>query len=175
MKNGILVTSDPYSKIVDKNDKNTAMLFGDGAAATLLTNNPEWVCLKFDFGTDGSLSDQLEVGLGRRLFMNGRSVFSFSATRVPPSIASVLQKEQMTIDDIDKVFLHQGSKYIVDTIGTRIRAGDKTQFYASEYGNLVSSSIPVAMADNLNSNDNSILISGFGVGLSWASTILKRC
>ena len=174
MSQGVLVTCDPYSKVVDKNDRNTALLFGDAAAATLLNNTPNWEICHFDFGTDGHQHKCIEVREGRTLYMDGRSVFNLSATEVPESISRALTKNGMEMDDVDLVLLHQGSKFVVDTIAKRIDAVQKTPFVASQYGNTVSSSLPIAISSHAGVEHNTVLISGFGVGLSWASTILKR-
>ncbi|WP_020560566.1 ketoacyl-ACP synthase III [Thiofilum flexile] len=175
MKNGILVTCDPYSKIIDQADKNTSLLFGDGGTATWLsTDNPIWFLGKFDFGTDGKGRKDLELGSNGLLYMNGRAVFNFSATEVPKSIERTLEINNTSSEEIDQFILHQGSKYLIDTIGKRINATERTRFFAKQYGNLVSSSIPVVLATENLDPYKKILISGFGVGLSWASTILSR-
>ena len=110
----------------------------------------------------------------RKLEMNGRTVFTFSATAVPPAIEKTLADNGLTIDDIDCVLLHQGSKFIVDTIAKRLGAEEKTGFHAGEYGNTVSSSIPILLARNVPDDANCVLLSGFGVGLSMGCTVLKR-
>ena len=172
---GVLVTADNYSKVIDPSDKATALLFGDGVAATLISNNPLWSLGTFDFGTIGKLRKGLEIREDRTLFMDGREIYSFSAKQVPPSILRMLERNDCTLEDVDKIILHQGSKFIVDTIAKRLNATDKTAFYAADYGNTVSSSIPIVLSENLEPTDRRVVVSGFGVGVSWASTILNRC
>jgi 3-oxoacyl-[acyl-carrier-protein] synthase III len=171
---GLLVTADPYSKIIAPDDKDTALLFGDAATATLLSSRPLWRLGKFDFGTAGDLNDALRVGADRRLHMNGRTVFNFCATRVPESIKRTLDRNGVALEQIDRIVLHQGSKYIVDTIANRLGASAKTEFCATDYGNTISSSIPIMLAGALQPSDRRIIISGFGVGLAWATTFLER-
>ena len=171
---GILVTADPYSKIVDPEDRDTALLFGDAATATLLSDRPVWRLGKFDFGTDGTLSSALQVGVDRKLHMNGRAVFNFCATRVPESIKRTLDRNGLVLEQIDRIVLHQGSKYIVDTVAERLGVPEKCTFYAADYGNIVSSSIPMILADGIRPTDRRIIISGFGVGLALATTLLER-
>jgi 3-oxoacyl-[acyl-carrier-protein] synthase-3 len=175
MYKGILITADPYSTIVDPADKNTSLLFGDGATATLLTDDPIYVPGVFSFGTMGLEADNLACNDGR-LFMNGRTVFNFAAKHVPNDVAKNLQKNSLVLADIDCFVFHQGSRYIVDTIANRLGVPqDKARFYAADYGNTVSSSIPIILAEEMkNKLNQSILLSGFGLGFSWASTILKR-
>jgi len=175
MCKGVLITADPYSTIVDPADKNTSLLFGDGATATLLTEDPVYVAGVFSFGTMGSEADNLACNDGK-LFMNGRTVFNFAAKHVPNDVAKILQKNSLTLADIDCFIFHQGSRYIVDTIVNRLGVPqDKARFYAADYGNTVSSSIPIILAEDMkNKSNQSILLSGFGLGFSWASTVLKR-
>ena len=81
LKNGVLITSDPYSKIIDPNDRTTSMLFGDASTATWIGDNPEWRLDAVDYGTSGFGSDFLRSDHGR-LHMNGRQVFNFAITQV---------------------------------------------------------------------------------------------
>jgi 3-oxoacyl-[acyl-carrier-protein] synthase III len=171
---GVLVTADPYSKIVDPADRETALLFGDGAAAALLTDDPAWQIGRSDFGTQGRQRENLMVGTHGKLSMNGRGVFNFSATEVPASIGRTLAKNELQLADIDRFVLHQGSRYLVDTIAKRLGIEDRTEVCAQDYGNLVSSSVPVAFAERVRESDRRVLISGFGVGLSWATNVLTR-
>ncbi|MGH9204004.1 MAG: 3-oxoacyl-ACP synthase III family protein, partial [Vicinamibacterales bacterium] len=171
---GVLVTADPYSKIIGPEDRDTVMLFGDGAAATLLSDDPVWRIGRTDFGTLGQQRDALVVKADGKLAMNGRGVFNFSATEVPPSIRRALAANRVELGDIDRFILHQGSRFIIDTIAKRLGIEDRTPFCAENYGNLVSSSIPVALAEAVKDSDRRIVISGFGVGLSFASTVLTR-
>lgn len=174
-KKGLLFTADPYSKIIDSEDKNTSILFGDGAAVTLLGSNPVWIAKKYNFGTIGKLNQELTCS-SNKLYMNGRSIFDFAARYVPRDIKALIQKNEMSLEDIDLFLFHQGSKYIVDTITKRLKIDkDKAPFLAADYGNTVSSTIPIMLASYMQDKAiKRIVISGFGVGLSWASTILKR-
>jgi 3-oxoacyl-[acyl-carrier-protein] synthase III len=174
IEHGILVTSDPYSKVLDPDDRNTMLLFGDAATATLLgRTDVRWLPGKFVFGTDGTRADSLRVDNGRRLRMKGREIFTFSATRVPKCIDAVLAANEQEINSIDVVVLHQGSRYIVDTIGKRIGASEKTVFLDNGIGNTVSSTIPMLLSSGECDDAKTTLVCGFGVGLSWAATILK--
>lgn len=172
-RNGLLVTADPYSKVVDPADRNTALIFGDGATATWLTaDQPLYAIGATDQGTDGKTCAALTVQPDRKLFMNGRAVFDFCALNVGNSLKKVMAANGVTPAEIDVVLLHQGSKYIVDTIAQR--SGLKAEFAAAGYGNLVSSSVPVLLVDSIRKSHKTILISGFGVGLGWATTVWKR-
>jgi len=175
LHHGLLVTADPYSKVVDPEDRNTALLFGDAATATLLSDDGvEWDIGRFVFGTDGTRAADLRVQDNRKLFMNGRSIFTFSATRVPGCITDALRRNDLGADQVDRYLLHQGSRFIVDTIGKRLGAEERTPFLAGAVGNTVSSTIPLMLGDGACRNDNSVVACGFGVGLSWAATVLRR-
>jgi 3-oxoacyl-[acyl-carrier-protein] synthase III len=108
------------------------------------------------------------------LSMNGRGIFNFAARYVPADVKKLLQKSNLKIEDIDKFIFHQGSKYIVDTLTKRIGIDNhKVIFDISDYGNTVSSSIPIILEKILHDAGNKyVFISGFGVGLSWSSCIL---
>ena len=176
LRRGLLVTADPYSKVINEEDKRTALLFGDAAAVTLLSDQPRWRIGAFDFGTVGNRGDALEVRVSGdgKLHMNGRAVLAFSVGKVPESIRRALQRNGIGIEQIDRVVLHQGSRVVVEDIAKALRLEDRTEFYAQDYGNVVSSSIPIVLADQLQPSDRHVAISGFGVGLSWASTVLTR-
>ena len=174
IKKGLLFTSDQYSDILDENDKNTALLFGDAATATLISDDATFIPVDFSFGTKGK--DYSELLCEDKLYMNGRAVFSFTATAAPKHIKSLLKNNDLKDDDIQRYYLHQGSKYIVDTIRKRLKVDeDKVPFDIAEYGNTVSSSIPIMLAKEMNGLERGkMVISAFGVGLSWASAIIEK-
>ncbi|QIR75448.1 ketoacyl-ACP synthase III [Sulfurospirillum diekertiae] len=173
LKKGILFTADPYSEIVDIEDKNTCLLFGDAASVTYITEEGKLIPKDFSFGTSGK--DYKELLCKDKLFMNGRAVFNFTATIVPNHIREFLKKNLLQETDIDQYIFHQGSKYIVDTIRKRLQIiEDKVPFDIYDYGNTISSSIPIILEKEIYKNKSkTIVISGFGVGLSWASAILE--
>ena len=175
-RRGLLVTSDPYSRIINLADRNTSLLFGDGAAATLMTDEPVWRIGRFDLGSDGSICEELAViDETRQLYMNGRAVLNFSAKQVPDSIRRALALNALTLDDVDLFLLHQGSRHIVRTIAKRLEIEEnRAPFLAADYGNTVSSSLPIMMTDPAVQQARTLLLSGFGVGLSWGSTVLTR-
>ncbi len=175
LKCGILVTADPYSKIINPEDKNTTLLFGDAATATLLDDEPKLSLGRSIFATDGSGANNLQVK-DNVLHMNGRQVFNFAAIEAPKQIAMLLKSEGIESTDIDCYILHQGSKFIVKTISSKFEeVSSRFLSDIEKTGNTVSSSIPLLLEKIIaDMNINTILISGFGVGLSWASTILKR-
>ncbi|MES2489166.1 MAG: ketoacyl-ACP synthase III [Pseudomonadota bacterium] len=171
---GLLFTADPYSKIVSESDRSTALLFGDAATVTLMTESPVWKIGKFDFGTAGRLGQSIRKSDDGTLIMDGRAVLGFSMSQVPGSLQRVAAANGITLEQIDRFVLHQGSRVVVENIAERLKVEDKTAFYAQDYGNTVSSSIPIVLSENLLESDRCIAISGFGVGLSWASAVLEK-
>jgi len=174
MKKGLLFTSDQYSDIVDKEDKNTALLFGDASTVTVIGDDASLVPKDFSFGTNGK--DYAELICNDTLHMNGRAVFSFTATTIPKHIRKLLDRNNLTDNEIEKYYLHQGSKYIVDTIRKRLKVNEvKIPFDMAEYGNTISSSIPIMLAKEMQDlPKGNIVLSAFGVGLSWASAIIQK-
>lgn len=175
LKRGVLVTADPYSRIVDQEDKATAMIFGDAATATLLDDDPQYLLGKFTFGTQGKGADNIACNDGV-LFMNGRAVFNFAAVQVPVNVRETVVANNLMLNDIDRFVLHQGSRYIVETIADRLQLGrEKVPFMSAAYGNTVSSSIPLMLSELMQeSTHRRMLLCGFGLGLSWAGTVIQR-
>ena len=175
LKNGLLVTADPYSKVLDPADRVTSLLFGDAATATWLAPDPNWMIGRPLLATDGGGAEALHVVDGH-LTMNGRQVFNFAALKVPVQINALLQSEGLNPTDIDVYCIHQGSAAIVDAVSRRFRdVQDRFVLGMDATGNTVSSTVPLLLTRYLDSSDvTRILISGFGVGLSWASSILTR-
>ena len=151
------------------------MLFGDAATATWMGENPQLVVSDCSFGTDGKGAEHLKVEQGE-LYMNGRQVFNFASLNVAPAIKTLLEKNDWPEESVDAFILHQGSLAIVDAIARRFKGSEAKFIKALENtGNTVSSSIPLILKNYL-SNDNSarLVLSGFGVGFSWATCLLKR-
>ena len=186
MRTGLLVTSETYSRLMAPDDRSTAPLFGDGAAATLLTaRDPIYTSGQFTFGTNGAEHHALIAkGTGTRpgprehLYMDGRGIFSFMMSEIPDDIEKCLAANKLAIDDIDLWVFHQASKYMLDVLAKKMHLPtDKVVVEMADIGNTTSSTIPIALERQVlsgNSNPKRVLISGFGVGLSWASTVLTR-
>lgn len=173
---GLLFTADPYSPIIDSSDKNTSLLFGDAATVTWIGTDPLFTTGRFTFGTIGRDHAELTCGSNGQLFMNGRAVFNFAAHYVPADIRKLASLNEVALEDIDRFVFHQGSKYIIDTLTRLLRLPvNRVALDLREYGNTVSSSIPLILQRELSQSENQrIALCGFGAGLSWASTLLTR-
>lgn len=197
---GLLVTCDPYSRLIAAEDRDTNAVFGDAATVTLVSaaETGRGQILATDFGSDNAQGCGLEIEAGGaaapfvaiaagetasydrdqlRLKMYGRSVFNFVLRNVPGSLAGVLDRAGISLDEIDDFVLHQGSAYMLKGLAKQARIPwEKVIVNMDRYGNTVSSSIPLCLAE-LDSNGKSldgrrILISGFGVGFSWGSAVI---
>ncbi len=206
-KNVLLVTSETYSKFIHDNDKSNKTIFGDAAAATIITSEIIDGCLnaeilKFNYGTDGSGSDYLIVKNGGLknlnnkkaidefdeegnflknddfLFMNGKEIFNFTAKAVPILLEENLQKNDYTLNQIDLFIFHQANEFMLNFIRNKCKI-PREKFFVDikNYGNTVSSTIPIAMKTALDSgvlkNKKTLNLCGFGVGLSSGSVCLK--
>ncbi|MDU9048184.1 MAG: ketoacyl-ACP synthase III [Candidatus Electrothrix sp. Rat3] len=176
MQKGLFFTADPYSKIMNPDDRNTELLFGDAATCTLFSATPRYLILKSQFATDGAGSEAIQRRHPEgKLEMNGQKVFMFVMKKIPPQIRSCLQANNLHQDDIDIFLFHQGSKFIVEMLRSRLSLAEhQAPFLAHETGNTVSSSIPLSLQTLKNKKYTHILLSGFGVGLSWATTIIRQ-
>lgn len=184
MHNGLLVTAEEYSKLLDPEDRNTIPLFGDGASATWLSAKQAlYQPGRFTFGSDGKRYDAVTVrGSGTRieerkpLAMDGRAIFRFMVTEVPDDIAKCLARNQLHADDIDFWVFHQASAFMLDSLIKKLGiAREKAIIDLRDTGNTTSSSVPIALARNVIGQaapPDRVLICGFGVGVSWASTVL---
>jgi 3-oxoacyl-[acyl-carrier-protein] synthase-3 len=175
LTSAVLFTADPYSPIIDPRDKNTALLFGDAATATWLSAQPMLVAKAFSFGTCGKRYADLICTDGA-LRMNGRGVFQLVAERIPGHIKGLVARQGLELDQIDRFIVHQGSKFIVDTLTRSLGVGaDRVPCDLEHYGNTVSSSIPLILERELgNHSSKRMVLSGFGVGLAWASAVVER-
>lgn len=188
VKNAMTIMADQYSKIIDYKDRNTASIFGDAAAATLLSQCDDGSgVIGSNFGTDGSGSHKLiawnsgvtkDLEHSNYLFMDGREIFSFSMRVVPNSINEILEKNNITLNEVKYVIFHQANKYMLTELKKRLKLTDEqTVIYMEKVGNTVSATIPIALKnlmeqDSLQKGDL-LLFSGFGVGLSWGNTLYR--
>lgn len=173
LRSALLFTADPYSRILDPTDWSTELLFGDAATCTWLGEQPVYRCRPAVFGTDGTLGHSIQVGANGKLAMLGSNVFKFSMTVVPEQILHYLAREHLAPDEIDVFLFHQGSRFIVENLAKKLDLPPaKVPFEATHTGNTVSSSLPLLLQPRIGTPHRHILMSGFGVGLSWATMVL---
>lgn len=173
VKYALIFTADKYSDVVSEKDENVAMIFADGATATLLSvDEAGYEIIDYDMGT---LPDSWQCITGKEYIkMDGALIFRNASFEVPESIERVLSRNHLVKDDIDKILLHQATKKIVEFISLQMKCEDKIEFCAGDYGNTGQSSIPMELSDI---NDLSIykrlILCGFGAGFSWGTILLQ--
>jgi len=196
----LLLTAETYTRYLHPEDRGNRAIFGDGAAAVFL--NPEDAARigGFFLGTDGRGRDNLivrnggarhawdpdaagkEAGMNstysdNHLYMNGPEIFNFTIEAVPAMVRRVLEKNRLTMDEINYVIFHQANSFMLSYLRTLIGIpSDRFYMNLEHTGNTVSSTLPIALADaerrKLISAGDKVLIAGFGVGYSYGATVL---
>ncbi len=202
-RNVLLITAETYSKHIHPGDKSVRTLFGDAAAATLIQSSCEAESKigPFVYGTDGSGGKNLMVPTGGfrsprtdesarveedeqgnlrsqdNLYMNGSEIFTFTLRTIPKSVKEILSRSGKSLEDIDLFVFHQANKFMLEHLRKKLNVPEDKFFMSfKNYGNTVSSTIPIALKDaqregKLKSGDLVMLV-GFGVGYSWGATML---
>jgi 3-oxoacyl-[acyl-carrier-protein] synthase-3 len=181
---GLLLTGDMSSKLIDFNDKKISGLFGDAGSAIAIKYEKKLKNFSyFSFGTDGGgyknlIYDNSELNNSKKkqyLKMDGAKIFEFVLDEVPMQIKKLLKSSKNTIKSIDYFIFHQANKFLIQTLMKKLKITENKVIYSiDEFGNTNSASIPITIFKNLKNKYNiKILISGFGVGYSWASAIIK--
>ncbi|MBG9533017.1 3-oxoacyl-ACP synthase [Bacillus thuringiensis] len=176
-KNVLVVGSDKLSKIVDWNDRNTAVLFGDGAGAVVMGAVSEGKgVLSFELGADGSGGKHLYQD--EYVMMNGREVFKFAVRQLGDSCLRVLDKAGLTKEDVDFLVPHQANIRIMESARERLNLPqEKMSMTIEKFGNTSASSIPIAMVEELQNgriqDGDLIILVGFGGGLTWGAVALR--
>ena len=190
-QNILLVTAETYTKYLRKSDKSNRTIFGDGAAAALIQKDETKENFQFILGTDGSGYDNLivrngggrnrinkEDEVGNCLYMNGQNIFIFTIEKIPALVKEILEKNNLTKNDVDYYIFHQANAHILRRQREILEIPEE-KFYINleKYGNTVSSTIPIALKDALETGKvkrgQKIMLIGFGVGLSWGATIVE--
>lgn len=199
-KNILLLTAETYQKYLHPSDKSNRSIFGDGAAACLVSTEGFAEIGNFVLGTDGSGADNLIVKTGASrvktptglsteddeghtwfddyLYMNGGAIFNFTLDAVPAMMTDLLEKHQLKQDNIDYYVFHQANRFMLNTI-RKVCVIPKDKFYVNlaETGNTVSSTIMIGLKECMDNQQITsgmcVMICGFGVGLSWGGTILS--
>ncbi len=201
-RNVLLITAETYTKHIHPMDKSVRTIFGDGAAATLVSGADSDGIDQFVLGTDGRGYDKLIVPSGRmrvcpsaetavestdesgntrsqdHLFMDGTEIFSFTITTVPRTVKETLDNNGLTMEDVDLFVFHQANQYMLDFLRKKCKiAPEKFYMNFADCGNTVSASIPIALAravqDGTLKPGMKVMLVGFGVGLSWGAVVVK--
>jgi 3-oxoacyl-[acyl-carrier-protein] synthase-3 len=198
----LVTTGDTMSQTVHPKDRALVPILGDAGSATLVGKaEPGTGFLGFCLGTDGSGAKHLMLPAGgfrtpisvetavettdaegnvrspENLFMNGAAIFHFAITVVPATIHKLLKQLSLTMDDIGLFLFHQANRYMLDYLVKKMAIPqEKTFFYIDEVGNTSGSTMPLVLAEAVRADKvkpgQNILMIVFGVGLSWAATVM---
>ena len=188
-KNILIVCADTYTKYIESSDRTNKTIFSDGASATLVSKSKKKYFGNFLMGTDGSGYKDLIVENGAcrdgfqntnkvKLFMNGSKIFMFTIGNIPQNIKNLLKTSKIKKKKIKTFFFHQGSKVILNSLKNSLKLSNDQVYNNLRFlGNTVSSTIPFSLkqADKEKKiiKNDLIVLSGFGVGLSWGSCLIK--
>ena len=189
----LVVGSEKVSSAIDYTDRNTAILFGDGAGAVVLEPSESRTgLLAFELGSDGSAWDALyfpgggaanpfsQQVLDKRehyMRMDGKRVFKFAAKVMSETVQTVVQRSGVAFDDIDFIIPHQANVRIIELLIRRLKIdSSKVMINLDRYGNTSAASIPIALCeaadqDRIKDGDHLVLV-GFGAGMTWASAVV---
>jgi len=176
----LVIGTDVLSRVVDPQDRGTAVLFGDGAGAVVVEPAADGAgLLGIDFGMDGTGARHLQIPPGEPyLRMDGGEVYRFAVRTVIESCAAALDDAGVGPDAVDLFVPHQANARIIDAATRRLGiSADRTMVNIDRYGNTSAASIPIALSESVEQGrlhaGDLVLLSGFGAGLSWASAVLR--
>ncbi|TCD45685.1 ketoacyl-ACP synthase III [Streptococcus sp. X16XC17] len=192
-RKGMVIGAEVLSKIIDWENRSTAVLFGDGAGGVLLEADDQPHFLAESLGTDGARGHGLQSGKtglqspysetsdhNLYLRMDGRAIFDFAIRDVTKSIIGLLEKEAMEVEDVDYFLLHQANVRILEKMAKKLGVSNqKFPTNVANYGNTSAATIPILLSecveDGLIQLDGgqTILLSGFGGGLTWGTLIIQ--
>ncbi len=201
MKKALLLDGETRSKVYSPKDRRTAFIFGDGGVAALIESGKEFGESYFSINSDGSKADLIKIKAGgyrypssietlqekvvdeygnmrsdEHGFMDGGEVFNFLIKEIPPDIKRIFEFSGISRESIDYIVFHQANKFMNDYLVKKLKIEEaKAPFSIHKYGNTSSVSIPLTIADSLAGKlkGKKVLLSGFGVGMTWASAILN--
>jgi len=190
-KKVLLIGADKMSSIIDYKDRTTCIIFGDGAGAALFEPNYEGFGVQDELlRTDGSGRESLKIDAGGSLlpasaetvennqhvvFQDGKTVFKFAVTRMADVSEKILERNQLTGDDIQWLVPHQANNRIIDATSNRMKlAEEKVMKNIHKYGNTTSATLPLCLWDyekNLKNGDK-LVFAAFGGGFTWGAMYL---
>ena len=199
--NVLLVMSETYSKSIHPEDRSNRSIFGDGAAAMVLSVEDVDNIGNFELFTDGSGYDKLIIKNGgarhlydkdakkleygteniyddNHIYMNGPDIFKFTIDRVPKLVETTLEKNAIAKEDVDYYIFHQANAFILNFLCRKIKLPkDRFCIDIANTGNTVSATIPIALKNEIDRGDvkegDKVMLVGFGVGLSMGATIVE--
>jgi len=202
LRKALLLDGETRSKIYSPKDRKTAFLFGDGGVAAMIERNKKFGKSYFSLNSDGSLEDLIKMNAGgyrnpssvetleekvvddygnirseEHGYMNGTEVFNFVIKEIPKDIKAVFELSGKTKDDVDFFVFHQANDFMNNYLMKKMKIpADQVPATIAKYGNTSSVSIPLTIVSELKEQlmtRKTLLLSGFGVGMTWATAILN--
>lgn len=178
-KHVLVVGVEKLSRITDWDDRNTAVLFGDGAGAAVLGEVSEGKgILSFELGADGSGGKHLYLDEKDHTIMNGREVFKFAVRQMGESSVNVIEKAGLSKEDVDFLIPHQANIRIMEAARERLELPvEKMSKTVHKYGNTSAASIPISLCEEIEAgkiHDGDVIVMvGFGGGLTWGAIAMR--
>ncbi|MDQ0160301.1 beta-ketoacyl-ACP synthase III [Alkalibacillus salilacus] len=178
-QNILVIGVEKLSKITNWEDRNTAVLFGDGAGAAIVSNVSEnRGILAHELGSDGTGIPYLHQTDEDVIYMNGREVFKFAVRKMADSSLNVVHQAGLTKDDVDYLIPHQANIRIMEAARENLEIPvEKMSKSVDRYGNTSAASIPIALSEDVKAGrikeDDVVVLVGFGGGLTWGAVALK--
>lgn len=195
-KKVLVVGAEAISRLIDWSDRNTCILFGDGAGAALIEPVDDGCGILASYlATDGTKSGLIEIPAGgsslpaskttieerqHYLQMNGQEVFKFAVKVIPMAIDNVLKKAGLNLKEIDLIIPHQANLRIIEAAAKKLNL-PMTKFFTNMelLGNTSTASVPLALEQAVSQNKlkkgDLVVIVGFGAGLSWGANVIRWC
>ncbi len=175
----LVIGAETLSRITDWNDRNTAVLFGDGGGALLMESvGDEGQLLAWDLGIDGSARGCLKTEVGGKIEMDGREVFKRAVRAMVDSAARTIERAKIRPEEIRLVVPHQANIRIIQAACDRLGIDrERAAIVLDRTGNTSSASIPLALVDAIDegrlADGDLVLLTGFGAGMTWGSALLR--
>lgn len=193
-KKVLIVAADNNSRFCDWSDRSVSILFGDGAGAMVLTEAEDGIddILAIDIKADGSIGEYIKLPLTGKncplvepceekpvhISMNGKEVYKFVVKVLPHYIEKCLEKAEMTAEEVDYLIPHQANQRIIEAVQQRLGYSDeKVISNIKYYGNTSAASVPIALAEGVESGKvklpSTAILCGFGAGMTWGVAIVR--
>lgn len=195
-KKVLVIGAEVHSNFLDWSDRNTCVLFGDGAGALLLSESEDGQndILAIELAADGTKAQELTLPVSRvscplvetgedkakspYIWMNGKEIYKFAVVTVPKSIKSALEKANLSVEELNYLIPHHANMRIITAVQERLGLSDEQIIVSLEnYANTSTASTPIALSEAIEAGkiqeNSTIALCGFGAGLTWGSAIIR--
>ena len=171
-KSALVIGSEKLTNVLDYEDRNTCVLFGDGAGAVIIEKTIEPNQANFINRSRPDMNEVLTVG--KFIHMDGKKVYQFAVEVLSKSIKEILETNQLTIDDVDVIISHQANLRIIKSVANSLEIPlEKFILNIEKYGNTSAASIPILLSEYNNNQKSRVLMVGFGGGFTYGAAIMN--